>query len=620
MPFIEINGASLFYQAFGKDVPGQAPVLLIHGSTITGHVDWQLVAPVLARRWRVIVPDCRGHGQSANPNHSYSFTEMAADMASLVRLLGYDKAHIIGHSNGGNVALVTLMEHPEIVQSAVLQAANAYVSPDLIEREPPIFDPERVQREAPEWMESMIALHGPTHGADYWRELLQLTLQAIITEPNYTPADLRQVERPTLVIQGEKDRVNAPARHAQFIAEHIPYAELWLPAGIGHNVHDEVLFPWIERVESFLERRGDAANEALSRLRQDDFADEREGVFQVKAEYVCSHEPQPVRIRLTGRVLTESQRTAALERVANFDAPQPVSTEDITVLLNDSTPWALVNRSVSDIRREPRSLAERVSQVLLGEAVRILQDGPDWCWVRSEQDGYMGWVHSAALWRCSREEATAYQAACQAQVLTDLLPAWSKPGVAPDIGDQCGKLPFGVHLPIEAWQDRWAQGRLPDGRLWWVLGSGLLPLEQRPKPDAAGIAFTLNLIQRFVGVPYLWGGRTPFGYDCSGLAQAFWGFMGVNLPRDADQQFRAGAPVEGVFKPGDLLFFGERRADQPSTRHASITHVAISLGGDEIIHANGSAWGTSYNSLNPDSPIYRPWLRENLVGVRRYGG
>ena len=75
---------------------------------------------------------------------------MAADIAALIRQLGFEKAHIVGHSNGGNVALlVTLMEHPDVVQTAILQAANAYVSPDLIEKEPRLFDPERVRGERP---------------------------------------------------------------------------------------------------------------------------------------------------------------------------------------------------------------------------------------------------------------------------------------------------------------------------------------------------------------------------------------------------------------------------------------------------------------------------------------
>jgi cell wall-associated NlpC family hydrolase len=112
-------------------------------------------------------------------------------------------------------------------------------------------------------------------------------------------------------------------------------------------------------------------------------------------------------------------------------------------------------------------------------------------------------------------------------------------------------------------------------------------------------------MRRFIGTPYLWGGRSPFGFDCSGLAGAFWGFMGVTIPRDADQQFRAGIPVEGTPQPGDLIFFGEHDPDQPNARYASIDHVAISLGGDEVIHATSGAGGVVLNSLDPDSRLPR---------------
>ena len=114
-------------------------------------------------------------------------------------------------------------------------------------------------------------------------------------------------------------------------------------------------------------------------------------------------------------------------------------------------------------------------------------------------------------------------------------------------------------------------------------------------------------------MPYLWGGRTPFGYDCSGLAQTFWGILGCRLRRDADQQFADGKKVEGKIQPGDLLFFGE-----PEEDHRPISHVAISLGGTEMIHANGTAGGVSYNSLELASPLYREWLDRFLQGVRRF--
>lgn len=256
MPFIEINNANIYYQAYGEDQPDRAPVLLIHGSTIDSHTDWDAVAPELARHYKVFAPDCRGHGRSNNPHMSYSFKELADDVAAFVRAMGYERAHIIGHSNGGNVALVTLMEHPEVVQTCIPQAANAYVTRYLIEREPKVFDPDRVAREASDWMDEMIALHGEVNGRDYWRDLLWLTMKEIISEPNYSPAELARVESPTLVIMGADDSVNAPDEHAQYIANNIPNAEMWIPEKTGHNVHHERREEWIAKVLDFLERRG----------------------------------------------------------------------------------------------------------------------------------------------------------------------------------------------------------------------------------------------------------------------------------------------------------------------------------------------------------------------------
>jgi pimeloyl-ACP methyl ester carboxylesterase len=256
VPYIQLNSANIYYQAYGDDQPDRAPILLIHGSTIDSHTDWDSIAPELACRYRVFAPDCRGHGRSSNPGMSYSFKELADDAAAFVRAMGYERAHIIGHSNGGNVALVTLMEHPEVVQTCVLQAANAYVTRYLIEREPKVFDPERVEREKPAWRDEMIGLHGEVNGREYWRDLLWLTMKEILSEPNYSPVELARVEQPTLLIMGAEDTVNAPDEHAQYIANNIPNAELWIPEKTGHNVHLERPEAWIAKVLDFLERRG----------------------------------------------------------------------------------------------------------------------------------------------------------------------------------------------------------------------------------------------------------------------------------------------------------------------------------------------------------------------------
>lgn len=259
MPYIEINGASIYYNAYGDNKTDHAPIVLIHGSTIDSHTDWDSVIPALSQRYKVFAPDCRGHGKSNNPWMSYSFKELADDVAAFVRAMGYERAHIIGHSNGGNVALVTLMEHPEAVQTCIPQAANAYVTRYLIEREPKVFDPNRVAREAPDWMNEMITLHVGVKAESsrpYWRELLWMTMKEIISEPNYSPFELARVERPTLVIMGADDTVNAPDEHAQYIANNIPESELWIPERTGHNVHKEREQEWLEKVLGFLESKG----------------------------------------------------------------------------------------------------------------------------------------------------------------------------------------------------------------------------------------------------------------------------------------------------------------------------------------------------------------------------
>ena len=256
MPYIEINDAKIHFQEYGEGRTDQSPIVLIHGSTVDSLTDWETIAPALARHHLVFTPDCRGHGRSNNPLTSYSFKELAGDVVAFVRAMGYEKAHIIGHSNGGNVALVTLMEHPEVVQTCIPQAANAYVTRYLIEREPGVFDPDRVGREVPEWRDEMIALHGEANGTEYWRDMLWLTMKEIISEPNYAPSELARVERPVLVIMGADDPVNAPDEHAQYIASHIPDAELWIPENTGHNVHMERTEEWIDKVLDFLKRRG----------------------------------------------------------------------------------------------------------------------------------------------------------------------------------------------------------------------------------------------------------------------------------------------------------------------------------------------------------------------------
>ncbi|HEX9117604.1 MAG TPA: alpha/beta fold hydrolase, partial [Anaerolineae bacterium] len=93
MSYAHLNGAQIYFDLYGAERPdrNQTPILLIHGATATGQSDWGTLVPLLARHYPVLVPDCRGHGRSTNPHQSYSFHEMAADIAELILRLGYER-------------------------------------------------------------------------------------------------------------------------------------------------------------------------------------------------------------------------------------------------------------------------------------------------------------------------------------------------------------------------------------------------------------------------------------------------------------------------------------------------------------------------------------------------
>lgn len=349
-------------------------------------------------------------------------------------------------------------------------------------------------------------------------------------------------------------------------------------------------------MRDFLARRGSAGDDMLYRYKLGHHKDERDGVFDIRlsADGLSS-----------GTVLDAGMQAEALELIGT-----PLSGNNIKILITRNTAWALINRPVEDLRRKPSILSERVSQARLGETARVIQKGDEWSAIRLEHDGYTGWVHTASLYVCAESDVCSYQNECDAIVVAPLSDVWNEANTIVQ------KIPFATLVKVREISGSDAVIQLPDGCIRRLKSSDIIPLDQRPSLTSDGIKQTLDLIRRFCGVPYLWGGRTPYGFDCSGLSGTFYAFMGVTIPRDADQQYHKGEVVEGAPEPGDLLFFGEKSEDDINDIH--INHVAISLGGDEFIHANGAEWGVSYNTFDPTSKLYRKWLHENYRGARRF--
>ena len=249
----------------------------------------------------------------------------------------------------------------------------------------------------------------------------------------------------------------------------------------------------------------------------------------------------------------------------------------------DERVHAVVSAAVAPIMAGPRIQSTQVSQAVLGSRLIVFRRDGRWLQCRGS-DGYIGWIHAGYLALMDEQMARAWELGADGDLWVALDAA-----VALDSGDVMVRLPWGARIIREP------DGvvRLPDGRTGHAQGE-LLPLGARGlafPTDATAVSETAS---RWLGVPYLWGGLTMGGVDCSGFVQALYSIHGRVIPRDSDQQSRAGEPVEPGddfedLRPGDLLFF----AEEPGR----CTHVAMSTGGAQIIHSSLGNGGVARNDM-----------------------
>ena len=244
--------------------------------------------------------------------------------------------------------------------------------------------------------------------------------------------------------------------------------------------------------------------------------------------------------------------------------------------------------------------AERADELLCGWGADILEELPaGWCRVRTAYR-YEGWARRELLRPAGdwRRRGRLIVRAPFADVLFG--PAVERPVL--------DTLPRGaLAAALGEPEDGWQKISLPDGREGYTKSNLLTEYyETAPSwPEEALRARAVEAAKAYLGTQYRWGGKSPLGIDCSGLAFMAWFFCGVSLYRDA--KLAEGFPARPIpfadRRPGDLLYF-------PG-------HVALCLGEDRFIHSTAKAGsaGVVVNSLNPADPDFRPDLREALLAV-----
>jgi gamma-D-glutamyl-L-lysine dipeptidyl-peptidase len=238
-----------------------------------------------------------------------------------------------------------------------------------------------------------------------------------------------------------------------------------------------------------------------------------------------------------------------------------------------------VAHNVVHLRAKAGNDSERVSQLRLGQTVEVLREENGWAWVQGE-DTYRGWADKR--WLCPKSELA----------LTVVSAVFADLRAEPDPRSPLLlRLPLLTRVHLEGRRhEGFAFVTLPDASMWgWLPEAALVPL---PRPEPGQVAERAAVFGReFLGTPYLWGGSSSFGLDCSGFAQYCYEAAGVVLRRDADIQRDDPrfVPVEQAeLRPGDLVFFG--KPDR-------ITHVGMHFADGMFIHSAGgagvivTAWG-----------------------------
>lgn len=232
----------------------------------------------------------------------------------------------------------------------------------------------------------------------------------------------------------------------------------------------------------------------------------------------------------------------------------------------------VVTSPVINMREFPAESSEVVSQAYFSEEIRVIEEDLKWIKIETVVDHYQGWIKKGEFY-CEREEKFPTSLSKIAKVNRCMAHLYHVPDT---IYGPLLTLPFDALLEVVSQEDhRWLKVALADHSEGFIQ-RGDVTLNTEPISRDQLPFFSLQ----FQGLPYTWGGRSSFGYDCSGFVQMLYRQIGIFLPRDSNDQakwesFKA-IPLEDL-SPGDLIFFG--------LGEDKVRHVGMYLGADRFIHA-----------------------------------
>lgn len=337
--------------------------------------------------------------------------------------------------------------------------------------------------------------------------------------------------------------------------------------------------------------------------------DKRVAVFDVKVTQ------QDDAVVLTG----ETSEVAAYNEVLSHMKSFASNIIDEVNILPDkelgAKTWGVIYNSTGNVYYKNAHSAELVTQVLLGMPVKILDQKGGWRRIQMP-DSYIGWINESVE-PMTENELHAYLQKPKIIVTSHAATSFSKAkSNSPIVSD----LVAGNSLVVVGIKGRYYKVVYPDGRTAYVSKSDAKKESNwLDEIELTGKSIT-ETAKQMMGIPYVWGGTSTKGLDCSGFTKTVFLMHGVILARDASQQVKYGELVDqtgdfGKLQPGDLVFFGSKAtSENPRER---VVHVGVAIGNNKFIHASDYI---RINSFDPNDPLYDAFNTKRYLRTKRVIG
>lgn len=319
---------------------------------------------------------------------------------------------------------------------------------------------------------------------------------------------------------------------------------------------------------------------------------------------------------LTGETNLPEAKAALLDSLSKYGI---TAVDKLQVLPSDELSgltYAVVKNSVSNIRSEPSHPSQLATQATLGTPLKVLKKQSNWYLVQTPDD-YLSWIDGGGLQLMDKETFEEWKSSDKLIYLDTYGYVFEEPSTSsPKVSD----LVSGSLLRITGSSDTFYAVAYPDGRSGYVRSSEAQPFDQWKSTVSASENKLVETAKTMMGVPYLWGGTSTKGVDCSGFTKTIYFMNGWIIPRDASQQVRAGKSIdtsEGFenLRPGDLLFFGRPATNTSPQR---VVHVGMWIGNNEFIHSPERPGHVTISSVDPESDNYDEFNLNRYLETKRY--